>query len=329
MICSDFPVIYSTLAPSGLVKWVLPEYGLAEVERCDLWHRGMSDIYLVHTAKRQFVLRVSHHHWRSQSDIQFELEFLRFLEEKQLPVSAPLVTLSGELAVEIQAPEGKRYAALFPYAPGKVPVGDFNVRQSWALGAVVANIHTASQEFGCDHVRKSLDLEHLLDDSLGIILPFLGDRPLDWGFMQDVSKELKQALEQLPQEEPFWAVCWGDPHSGNVHFTSDNTFTLFDFDQCGYGWRAFEIGKFFQVALTVGIRREVREAFLAGYQSQIRISQQELAALQPLTQVAHIWMWAINLQTMCLYDCSRLDSFYFTNRLQHLKTLRSHDWQLF
>ena len=52
----------------------------------------------------------------------------------------------------------------------------------------------------------------------------------------------------------------------NVHFTEDNQITLFDFDQCGYGWRVFDIAKFLQVSLSAGIKREIRDAFLAGYQ---------------------------------------------------------------
>ena len=130
-------------------------------------------------------------------------------------------------------------------------------------------------------------------------------------------------------EEPYWGICWGDPHSGNVHFTEDNQMTLFDFDQCGYGWRAFDIGKFLQVSLQSGLSRKVRDAFLEGYQTIETLSQIELSSLQAFTQTAYIWSWAICLNTMKMHNYSRLDPFYFSHRLERLKRLKSGDWQLF
>ncbi len=91
MIRQDiFPVIYSTLAPKALVRDVLSEYNIESVTNCRLWQRGLSDIYMVETVVKTYVLRVSHHHWRSQSDIQFELELLNFLHRHCLPVAYPL-----------------------------------------------------------------------------------------------------------------------------------------------------------------------------------------------------------------------------------------------
>ncbi|MEB3224999.1 MAG: phosphotransferase [Synechococcus sp.] len=329
MVCSNFPVIYSTLSAIALKERVLPQYPLGDITQCELWNRGLSDIYLVQAGRDVFVLRVSHHHWRSSPEIFFELEFLNFLKAKGLPVAAPLQTTTGELAVTIQAPEGDRYATLFPFAPGEIALGGWNETQSRRLGEVVAQIHQVSQEFTCDHPRKPLDLNYLLDESLGVILPYFGDRPRDWGFMQDAAQKIRETLAQLPQEKPLWSVCWGDAHCGNVHFTKDYQLTLFDFDQCGYGWRAFEIGKFFQGALTTGLQRRVREAFIAGYESQTTFIPEEQAALQALTQLAYIWSWRISLTSIQIFNNSQLDRHYLTQRLERLKALSSRDWQLF
>ena len=121
----------------------------------------------------------------------------------------------------------------------------------------------------------------------------------------------------------------GDPHSGNAHFTPNGQLTLFDFDQCGYGWRAFDIAKFLQISLRTGISKQVREAFLNGYQGVWKLTDKEVASLQPLTQIAHLWVWAINLHTALYFDYSRLDDHYFSHRLAQLKQLKSPSWQLF
>src|SRR5574338_366692 len=99
-----FPTIYSTLNPQALVARVLPHYEIGVAVNCQFWHRGLSDVYIVQTQTNSYILRISHHHWRSQSDIEFELELLDFWGQRQLPVAYPLRTIDGRLSIEINAP---------------------------------------------------------------------------------------------------------------------------------------------------------------------------------------------------------------------------------
>ena len=330
MVMMDvFPAIYSTLSPQALVDGVLSQYELGTVNQCLFWNRGLSDIYLIETQTKSFILKISHHHWRSQSDIQFELEFLDFLHENHIPVAYPIATKDNRLLVTIHAVEGDRYAALFPYAPGEVPLGDLNIQQSKILGETVAKLHQTSLKFNSLTPRHPLNIKYLLDDSLKTITPYLKHRHQDLKYLQDNISRIKRDLSDFPQSPPFWSVCWGDPHSGNIHFTSDNQITLFDFDQCGYGWRAFDLAKFLQVALHAGVSRNTRDAFFSGYQSVQQLTDIELNLLQTLTQTAHIWAWAININAAAIHNWSRLDNFFCTKRLEKLKRLNTKDWQLF
>lgn len=324
-----FPVVCSTLAPDALAALVYSCYDIELVKSCQFWHRGLSDIYLIETLCEPLILRVSHHHWRSQSEIDFELELLDFLVKRNIQVASPLRTKESKLSVEIDAIEGKRYAALFPYAPGEVALGDLNHTQSFLLGEKVAKLHQASRDFQTLAYRKPLDLKHLLDDSLQVIAPFLHDRKQDLQYLLEAIASIKARLNCLSTEAPYWVICWGDPHSGNVHITSDNRMTFFDFDQCGYGWRVFDIAKFWQVSLQTGLSRTIRQAFLDGYRSCEKIADLELESLQALTQAAFIWAWAIALNHAKIYDYSRLDKSYFSQRLERLKRLNCKDWQMF
>lgn len=324
-----FPVSYSTLACSALVTRVLPLYGIESVASCQLWNRGLSDVYLVETAEERYILRVSHHHWRSKSDIDFELELLDFLWQRHIPVAHPLRTKQGDLSIEIHAPEGQRYITLFTYAPGEVALGDLNPKQAYTFGETVAKFHQTTLDFESSTQRQALTLEHLLDESFLAITPCLQHRPQDQHYLQETIACIQQQLQDIPQEPPFWVICWGDPHSGNAHFTEEGQLTLFDFDQCGYGWRAFDIAKFLQVSSRTGISKRVREAFLNGYQDVQAITSREFSSLQSFTQAAHIWMWAISLTWWTRHSCSRLDDHFASLRLQQLKLLRSPDWQLF
>lgn len=323
------PVVCSTLSPVALASLVASRYEIDAIENCQFWHRGLSDVYLVETRSQNYILRVSHTHWRSRHDIDFELEFLNHLAQHQIPVASPLRSKENKFSVKIKAPEGKRYAALFPYAPGEIAMGDFNHQQSYLLGETVAKLHNASKKFNSLSCRKPLDLEHLLNDSLQIIAPFLYDRKEDLKHLLDAIAKIRDELKDLSTGAPYWVVCWGDPHSGNVHLTPDNRMTLFDFDQCGYGWRMFDVAKFWQVSLQTGLSRSIRLAFLDGYRACENVTEEEVNSLQALTQAAYIWSWAIALNHAKFYDYSRLDRSYFSQRLERLKRLQSKDWQLF
>ena len=324
-----FPAIYSTLSPQALIDGVISQYELGTISRCLFWNRGLSDIYLIETPRASYILKVSHHHWRTKAEIQFELEFLDFLHQQGIPVANPLKTTTGDLFVTVRAVEGDRYAALFPFAPGEVPQGDLNLDQSEIMGETLGRIHNSALEFENTATRSDLDLKYLLDDSLEVIRPYLRNRDRDLEYLEKEIAKIKQQLTCLEQTSPFWSVCWGDPHSGNVHFTQDNQITLFDFDQCGYGWRVFDIAKFLQVSLNAGIKRQVRDAFLAGYQKVQQLTESELASLQALTQMAHIWAWAIGIDAAAIHNWSRLDDFYIKRQLHQLKRLGTQEWQLF
>ncbi len=321
------PVMYSTLAPQAVLNQVVPNYEIPAVQACQFWHRGLSDVYLIETLGQPYILRISHCHWRNRSEIEFELELLDFLRDQNVPVAYPLRTKDDHLFIEINAPEGKRYASLFIYAPGEIPIGDLDVDQALTLGRTVAQLHQVGADFEPSVERQALTLDYLLDDSWRSLSLFLEAE--DAEFVQGAIADIKEALKDFPQTAPYWVVCWGDPHSGNAHFTPDNQITMFDFDQCGYGWRAFEIGKFRQLALTTGISPTVRKAFLEGYSSLNPLTEFELAAIPAFTQMAHIWVWSISLTYAIRHNYSRLDHSYFRVRSNQLKRFRSHDWEAF
>jgi len=322
-----FPISCSTLDVRALITEILSCYPIDTVEKCKFWHRGLSDVYSVKTQTSRYFLRISHQHWRCQTEIEFEVELLDFLHHHQLPIAYPLRTIDGQLFIEINAPEGKRYAVLFVKAPGQVAIGDLNINQSLKLGATVAKIHQVSLNFQPSVQRQPLNSDYLLESSLVAIAPYLKNRPTDLNCLADIVFQLKAQLQNLPHTPPFWGICWGDPHSGNAHFTSDDQITLFDFDQCGYGWRSFDIAKFLQVSLQSGLSKKVREAFLVGYEEINPLTELEKNHIQALTQTAHIWAWAISIINAEQFNYSRLDPGYFTRHLEQLKRLHSPDWQ--
>ena len=86
---------------------------------CRLYKRGLNDTYLVEGKFKQYILRIYRREWRNKQEIDFELELLDFLQKNHQPVASPIALANGVFTTEVDAPEGVRYAAIFPYAPGK------------------------------------------------------------------------------------------------------------------------------------------------------------------------------------------------------------------
>lgn len=297
MFSQFIPVIHSLPSSQALKQNVLCHYQLlGNFQSCHLLKRGLNDTYLVETVRKRYILRVYRHSWRTKEEIDFEIELLNFLHKNNLAISYPIEKITGDFTTAIAAPEGTRYTALFSYASGKAVGKKLNSEQSWKLGETVAAIHQTTNNFKSSFNRPELNNEYLLDVSLNAIAPLYKHRETDITYLHKQIEELKMNLLDLnlPNSAPFYGICIGDVHAGNTHFNRINQPTLFDFDQCGYGWRAFDIGKFINTAIVWKLDNKIIRSFLDGYQTICKLSNIELLAIPIFTKIAHIWVMGIS-----------------------------------
>ncbi len=289
-------VTHSIPSEEALIAAVLPKYPIPRPRNCRLHKRGLNDTYRVETDTELYILRIYRCNWRTKDEIDFELELLTFLHDHQLPVAYPVSTKQGNLTEVILAPEGRRYVVLFSYAPGRAVNEQLNEQQSQKLGLVLAHIHQWTINFSSSFNRQALHSEYLLDWAWTSISSLFEYKRRDCRFIQAQVEHVKAEIEalKLPKQSPDYGICVGDVHSGNAHFSEANEPTLFDFDQCGYGWRAFDIAKFLHVSYTWKIDKIVCQAFLAGYQTIRKLNDLELASIPVFTKAAHIWVMGIN-----------------------------------
>lgn len=325
---SPIPVIHSIAASEALIENVLHYYPIGTPLSCRLYQRGLNDTYLVETEQDRFILRVYRRGWRTKQEIDFELELLAFLHEQNMPVAYPIARKSGSFTEDIAAPEGTRYAAVFSYAPGKAVNKKLDNEQSRRLGEVLASIHKAMDAFKSHFSRPALSSEYLLDCSIDFIAPLFLSRRSDIDYFQTQIEKIKLALAELklPSSAPAYGICVGDVHSGNAHFTDKGEPTLFDFDQCGYGWRAFDIAKFIHTTFSWQMDSKVRKPFLEGYQAIRQLSEVELASISVFAKVAHIWVMGITCQAAEeVVPYGHFSDEWFDSKLALLTQLNSGD----
>lgn len=285
-------VMRSIVSVEALAVALADAYGFADV-RCRLIKAMMSDTYHVLTAREPYVLRIYRHGARTRPEIEAELDFLAYLQDRGLHVSVAVRQPGGERVMTLGMPEGRRYAVLFTRAEGRTLGEARDARAARNYGTALARLHVLADEMPMNLTRPHLDLSTLLDRPLAALADVLEDRR---GAVEDLrhgADVLRKRVEALSTDTPTYGMCHGDVDSSNVLVAGDGRVTLIDFEFCGPGWRAFDVACFLSGARFGGAVGEIPKAFVAGYQDIRPLDRYELRALRVFEAVRTIWSLGI------------------------------------
>jgi Ser/Thr protein kinase RdoA (MazF antagonist) len=279
-------ITHSILSAEALGAEIAQTYPSDTPETCQLLLPSKNDTYLVTTGGHRYIARVYRARWRSWSEISYELELLTHLAAKGIPVSVPIPARDGTLIRPLLAPEGTRYLVLFTYAKEThFPLTE--EEHCYLAGRLLAALHTASDDFVSRQARCRLDLEHLIDRPLTAMCSFLDHRADDWRYLERLAGKLRARVETVAAGLD-WGVCHGDFAGGNIHVAEDRTLTVFDFDFCGPGWRAYDLAAIQSIAVGPD-KTTLWEGFLQGYTEIRRLAPTDLAAVPFFHAIRHLW----------------------------------------
>ncbi|NRB37593.1 MAG: phosphotransferase [Pseudomonadales bacterium] len=310
---------YSQLSSDAAANLVVSKYGLPESMHCKYYMLGLHDNYLIEHADDRYILRIYRNDWRSEDQIGFELDLLSFIDSKDALVSTPILTKKGGPSFFIDSPEGKREAVLFNYAEGIAPGAELSIEECFLLGKAVAKVHKITESFTTSCTRPILDIPYLLDESVLAINPFLDTDAQNYLAM--LQKRLKDSMPSLVREIGVFGICQGDINPTNFHIDDSQKITLFDFDQCGYGYRSFEIGKFISSIHRRKTKNDMAKAFIDGYQQVRQLTEEELLAIPYFEVIAVIWVMAIHVYNADRIGYKSLEKPYWDQRLAILNKL--------
>lgn len=311
----NFPAVYSLVSSDTLRDFVNQNYDVGRVTRCKLLTKGLNDTYRVDTEENRFILRVYRTAWRSQADICYELDALDFLFQNDVTVSAPLRSMSGKFHHAIIAPEGVRYIALFTYAKGAVP--SLNESISYQYGKVVARIHNLTDNFNSPHQRFRLDFNHLLDEPMKLIQPTMLEHGGDVTYIESWVREIKN---RVPIGLLNGGFCHGDFHDWNVHW-EEGTLTIFDFDCCGLGYRAYDLAVFLW-NLKTNYKDKVQEnwqTFMDGYTEMRSLQVIDARSIPLFVAARRIWLAGVYLANEDVYGTAIINKDFFRSFVNQLK----------
>jgi Ser/Thr protein kinase RdoA (MazF antagonist) len=260
---------------AGRVEVLFAGQGWSDVFRVRVWaaHPGEPEEYF---------LKVYAPGWRSEADILFELDFIQHLDRQGLSVAMPVSGRDGNRVHALELPDGRRSMVLFRAAPGRPLSQQPMDAQSRILGALAARIHNAAMDFASPHLRAPLELDRLLD--LSPLEVFAPQRQDGMARLRHAADRAREVLEALPLTALRQGVCHGDLGGQNIFIEGGHEggsrMTVIDFDDCGPGWYAYDLGHVFMFfhlfrADDAGRRWEI---FLESYRSQRDLEPIEVAA---------------------------------------------------
>jgi len=311
--------IYSQPEANALIAIIKVHYPDIGPVRCKYFARGLHDNYLVESDADKYILRIYRNAWRSTDEIAFELQLLGFLREQKTRVSSPVLTNDGHSHFLVDLPGGQRMAALFDFADGHPPERENLERTSRLLGSAVADVHLASTGFNVETCRPVLDTPYLLDRSVERIAPWLDTEQMQ--YITTLQKKIHEGIPTIAHENGAFGPCTGDVNFRNFHINDRDEITLFDFDQCGYGYRAFELGKFLSCMYPLEEKDRCMDAFLEGYQGKRQLSEVELQAIPYFEIMSIIWVLTIYVDNADWVGHSLLSEAFWKQRIDRLKDL--------
>ena len=318
-IMQEQTYIYSQLSSHSVGSIVALNYDLPAPVRCQFYVLGLHDNYLIECEAGKFIFRIYRNDWRSLQEVNFELELLSHLSDRGAGVAAPLRTRTGELSLCLDSPEGNRAAALFHYADGLAPGKAISLAEGELLGHAVATVHQLTETFTSSWTRPVLDIRYLVDDSIIAIAPFIDAEARR--YLTTLQEKLHAVLPGLSREAGVYGICHGDINLSNFHINDNRQITLFDFDQCGFGYRAFEIGKFVSSIHGLKTRHEVAAAFIKGYEQVRRLNSAEVDMIPYFEMASIIWVMAIHAQNADRIGHKLLQRPFWDRRLEILQRL--------
>jgi Ser/Thr protein kinase RdoA (MazF antagonist) len=271
-----FPVTSSVLSASHLGKFLSDNYTLSANTTCRLLKTFVNDTYVVTSGSDSYIFRVYSVGWRSEKEISEEIRLITILREGNIGVSYAIADASGKYIQTIQAPEGNRFGVLFSFAAGEKRYNP-SAETHFRIGEIMAEIHVNTVDVALARVDYSP--KTLLIDSFEKFKSYLPLHSDEMEFMRSAQQHALKEFEAVKTAQIRKGAVHLDIWADNLHIEDAMTVTLFDFDFCGNGWLCYDIS--FYLLMLYGTEtneaeyRKKSESFLKGYESVVRISDEE------------------------------------------------------
>jgi Ser/Thr protein kinase RdoA (MazF antagonist) len=281
---SSASVVHTTLSASAVAEFVSSVYDLPGQPSARLVNRGFNDIYEIATSPPLF-LRIARQARRSVADAEAEGCALAEAQAAGVPVAVAVRGRDGRFGQRLAAPEGDRAVLLFVVAPGAD--AEATPAHAWAQGRSLAQLHEVRLSEATRAALRRVDLATMVEQTTARAVALWRDRPALVAGLERVAAGISRRIVEIG---PSVGLCHGDCHGFNARIDGDVA-TLFDFDDGGVGWLAYDLATYLrncEIAFSSSCR-ELWTAFMGGYRSVRTLPAVDREVLEAMVLVRELW----------------------------------------
>lgn len=210
---------------------------IASVGRCvGSWENY---VYEVSLGQYPAILRLTDSRHRTLPQVTSELHWIQHLHANGVPVAMPLTSMSGKLSHSEDHGDLTFLASMFTRSTGIQPTpadcramgGEFLLQ----MGAIVAKLHTCAETFASSEVidRPSLAADDLLRNAHSYV-PRISE------FLAIEIERTEKWIQARSKGRESFGLIHADLHGRNLLLDGTRV-TVIDFDDCCFGWFAYDI----------------------------------------------------------------------------------------
>ena len=293
-------------------------------EENSLQHVGDSANYIfsfIQSGKKRY-LRLTSINKRTKNQIQAELDFVAFLRNGGINAMLPISSSEGRLIEEIEFAENLLFACVFEEAKGERFTYDSaksNKEHFRLRGKTLGQIHALSKNYtSANDIRRfSWNEDKLLIEASEFL-------PKTEQMVWREFNLLKEMLENYPKSNETFGLIHGDFGETNYRYQA-NQINIFDFDDCGYHWFAYDI------AVSIyphGWRKEglqLLDWLLEGY-SENMPSKITLGDVTTFCRWRLIYMFLVYARKWGFEKLSEQQAIWFRRKRENIA--RGYQWQI-
>jgi Ser/Thr protein kinase RdoA (MazF antagonist) len=199
------------------------------------------------------------------------LVWMSYLHDHGAPVVAPILSEERNSVETIEDGEQTIVVTAIEKAPGIL--GETVLFEQWtpalfeALGSVVGRMHAIAESY--EPTEPALQRPHWTGEN-GLYYLQTPEIP---AWIAEKAAPVLEEVKALPKDRAGYGLIHGDLHGGNFFVAlAESAITLFDFDDCLYGWYVMDIAMsvFDMIVLTpeadkVAFARRFLHHYLTGY----------------------------------------------------------------
>jgi Ser/Thr protein kinase RdoA (MazF antagonist) len=158
---------------------------------------------------------------------------------------------------------------------------------------------------------------------LHLVTSTIAHRSEDVAYIDGLGDRLRRRIQEMTGLEI--GFCHGDFHGGNA-CQKDGCFTFYDFDCCGWGYRAYDLAVFpWGFAITESATERIEAmggAFLKGYARRRRLAAVDRGAVPVFVAIRQIWLMGLHISLGDRIGWGWINDGYFDRQLKVLR-----DWE--